>query len=240
MRVGRRSFSRVRSPVPHMYGGEGDGLMGLLRDVGRGGVQRWRTPVGCSVWALPHPPVASRFDDIDLPSAVKYLIASDPNLQVLGAAYLQHKCYSDSNAKKQVSTREPKGKGHGGAPLGGWRRWREPRSPGERLGVSTRPALPSQARSLQAMPKLVKLFNSPNQEVQRHATGAMRNLIYDNVENKLALVEENGIYELMRTLREPDDELRKNVTGWGQRQGWAGVLLPLGGGTRCPHPASWE
>ncbi|NXN46890.1 PKP3 protein, partial [Rhinoptilus africanus] len=110
------------------------------------------------------------FDDIDLPSAVKYLIASDPNLQVLGAAYLQHKCYSDGNAKKQ-------------------------------------------ARSLQAMPKLVKLFNSPNQEVQRHATGAMRNLIYDNVENKLALVEENGIYELMRTLREPDDELRKNVTG---------------------------
>ncbi|NXA41073.1 PKP3 protein, partial [Eudromia elegans] len=110
------------------------------------------------------------FDDIDLPSAVKYLIASDPNLQVLGAAYLQHKCYSDANAKKQ-------------------------------------------ARSLQAMPKLVKLFNSPNQEVQRHATGAMRNLIYDNAENKLALVEENGIYELMRTLREPDDELRKNVTG---------------------------
>lgn len=49
--------------------------------------------------------VASRFDDIDLPSAVKYLIASDPNLQVLGAAYLQHKCYSDSNAKKQVGTR---------------------------------------------------------------------------------------------------------------------------------------
>lgn len=72
------------------------------------------------------------------------------------------------------------------------------------------------------MPKLVKLFNSPNQEVQRHATGAMRNLIYDNAENKLALVEENGIYELMRTLREPDDELRKNVTGWGQCWGQAG------------------
>uniref|UniRef100_A0A8C4P3G6 Plakophilin-3 n=1 Tax=Dromaius novaehollandiae TaxID=8790 RepID=A0A8C4P3G6_DRONO len=134
---------------------------------GRGGVRGW----DALPWAVPHllvPP--PRFDDIDLPSAVKYLIASDPNLQVLGAAYLQHKCYSDGNAKKQ-------------------------------------------ARSLQAMPKLVKLFNSPNQEVQRHATGAMRNLIYDNAENKLALVEENGIYELMRTLREPDDELRKNVTG---------------------------
>ncbi|KAL8170097.1 UNVERIFIED_CONTAM: hypothetical protein K2H54_063205 [Gekko kuhli] len=109
------------------------------------------------------------FDDIDLPSAVKYLMASDPNLQVLGAAYIQHKCYSDNDAKKQ-------------------------------------------ARSLQAVSKLVKLFNHSNQEVQRHATGAMRNLIYDNTENKLALVEENGIYELMRTLREQDDELRKNVT----------------------------
>lgn len=59
----------------------------------------------------------------------------------------------------------------------------------------------------------MKLFNHANQEVQRHATGAMRNLIYDNAENKLALVEENGIFELLRTLREQDDELRKNVTG---------------------------
>uniref|UniRef100_A0A8C8Z1S6 Plakophilin-3 n=1 Tax=Prolemur simus TaxID=1328070 RepID=A0A8C8Z1S6_PROSS len=103
--------------------------------------------------------LSSGFDDIDLPSAVKYLMASDPNLQVLGAAYLQH------------------------------------------------------ARSLQAIPRLVKLFNHANQEVQRHATGAMRNLIYDNADNKLALVEENGIFELLRTLREQDDELRKNVTG---------------------------
>ncbi|KAM6157612.1 plakophilin-3 isoform 2-T2 [Rhynchocyon petersi] len=114
--------------------------------------------------------LSSGFDDIDLPSAVKYLMASDPNLQVLGAAYIQHRCYSDVAAKKQ-------------------------------------------ARSLQAVPRLVKLFNHANQEVQRHATGAMRNLIYDNADNKLALVEENGIFELLRTLREQDDELRKNVTG---------------------------
>ena len=59
----------------------------------------------------------------------------------------------------------------------------------------------------------MKLFNHANQEVQRHATGAMRNLVYDNADNKLALVEENGIFELLRTLREQDDELRKNVTG---------------------------
>lgn len=29
-------------------------------------------------------------------------MASDPNLQVLGAAYIQHRCYSDAAAKKQV------------------------------------------------------------------------------------------------------------------------------------------
>ncbi|XP_018418172.1 PREDICTED: plakophilin-3 isoform X4 [Nanorana parkeri] len=112
----------------------------------------------------------SGFDDMDMPSAVKYLMASDANLQVLGAAFIQHRCYNDAEAKKQ-------------------------------------------ARSLQAIPKLVKLFNHPNQEVQRHATGAMRNLIYDSPDNKMALVEENGIYELLLALKEQDDELRKNVTG---------------------------
>ncbi|KAG8563879.1 hypothetical protein GDO81_016230 [Engystomops pustulosus] len=112
----------------------------------------------------------SGFDDMSMPTAVKDLVADDPSLQVIGAAYIQHRCYSDAEAKKQ-------------------------------------------ARSLQAIPRLVKLFNNPNQEVQRHATGAMRNLIYDNADNKIALVEENGVNELLRALKEPDDELRKNVTG---------------------------
>ncbi|KAM4617634.1 plakophilin-3 isoform 2-T3 [Discoglossus pictus] len=112
----------------------------------------------------------SGFDDMDMSSAVKYLMASDPNLQVLGAAYIQHRCYSDTEAK-------------------------------------------AQARGYQAIPKLVKLFNNQNQEVQRHATGAMRNLIYDSPENKMALVEENGVYELLQALKDQDDELKKNVTG---------------------------
>ncbi|XP_075693072.1 plakophilin-3 isoform X1 [Rhinoderma darwinii] len=113
----------------------------------------------------------SGFEDMNMTTAVKYLVAEDdPSLQVIGAAYIQHRCYSDAEAKKQ-------------------------------------------ARSLQAIPRLVKLFNNPNQEVQRHATGAMRNLIYDSADNKMALVEENGVNELLRALKEQDDELRKNVTG---------------------------
>lgn len=73
----------------------------------------------------------------------------------------------------------------------------------------------------------MKLFNHANQEVQRHATGAMRNLIYDNADNKLALVEENGIFELLRTLREQDDELRKNVTGVPAPPPLPAVPLPV-------------
>lgn len=59
----------------------------------------------------------------------------------------------------------------------------------------------------------MKLFNSDNQEVQRFATGATRNIIYENMENKTALIEEGGIPQLVEALKEPDDELRKNITG---------------------------
>lgn len=69
-------------------------------------------------------------------------------------------------------------------------------------------------RRLKGIGELVKLFNSENQEVQRFATGATRNLIYENMDNKVALIEEGGIPELVQALKENDDELRKNITGW--------------------------
>lgn len=68
-------------------------------------------------------------------------------------------------------------------------------------------------RRLQGIELLVKLFNSPNQEVQRYATGAMRNVIYENKENKVVLIEKQGIPELVKALNDPDDELHKNITG---------------------------
>lgn len=68
-------------------------------------------------------------------------------------------------------------------------------------------------RRLKGISELVKLFNSENQEVQRFATGATRNIIYENMENKVALIEEGGIPQLVEALKEPDDELRKNITG---------------------------
>ncbi|KAA0723350.1 Plakophilin-3 [Triplophysa tibetana] len=68
-------------------------------------------------------------------------------------------------------------------------------------------------RSLKGIPVLVQLFSSENQEVQRYATGATRNLIYENMDNKTALIEAGGISKLIDALKELDDELLKNITG---------------------------
>lgn len=37
-----------------------------------------------------------------MPTAVRYLSESDPALQILGAAYIQHQCYHSNSAKNQV------------------------------------------------------------------------------------------------------------------------------------------
>lgn len=71
----------------------------------------------------------------------------------------------------------------------------------------------SQVRTLHGIPALVQLFSSENRAVQRYATGAMRNLIYENADNKAALVKAGGVTHLVNVLREPDEELRKTVTG---------------------------
>ncbi|KAM6981053.1 plakophilin-3 [Aplochiton taeniatus] len=71
----------------------------------------------------------------------------------------------------------------------------------------------NQVRTLRAVPALVQLFSSENQEVQRFSTGATRNLIYENADNKAALIEAGGVTRLVSVLKEPDEELRKNITG---------------------------
>ncbi|XP_019712539.1 plakophilin-3 isoform X2 [Hippocampus comes] len=46
-------------------------------------------------------------ETLDMARAVQYLREPDPDLQVLGAAYIQHECYNDSDAKNEV--RQSKG-----------------------------------------------------------------------------------------------------------------------------------
>lgn len=71
----------------------------------------------------------------------------------------------------------------------------------------------SQVRTLHGIPALVQLFSSDNQAVQRYATGATRNLIYENADNKAVLVDAGGVARLVSILGEPDEELRKTITG---------------------------
>uniref|UniRef100_A0A8C8GGF0 Uncharacterized protein n=1 Tax=Oncorhynchus tshawytscha TaxID=74940 RepID=A0A8C8GGF0_ONCTS len=111
-----------------------------------------------------------RINNLDMATAVRYLAEGDAELQVQGAAFIQHECYSDTEAKKEV-------------------------------------------HRYKGIPELVRLFNSENQEVARYATGATRNLIYENMDNKVALIEGGGIPQLIEALKVNDDELRKNITG---------------------------
>lgn len=66
---------------------------------------------------------------------------------------------------------------------------------------------------LHGIPALVQLFSSDHRAVLRYATGATRNLIYENSDNKAALVDAGGVARLVSILGEADEELRKTVTG---------------------------
>ena len=46
--------------------------------------------------------VSHRINALDMPTAVSYLESSDSELQVLGAAYIQHECYHNNDSKKLV------------------------------------------------------------------------------------------------------------------------------------------
>ncbi|XP_068164396.1 plakophilin-3-like [Antennarius striatus] len=71
----------------------------------------------------------------------------------------------------------------------------------------------NQVRALHGIPTLVQLFSSENRAVQRYATGATRNLIYENADNKVALVDAGGVMHLVSILSEHDEELQKTITG---------------------------
>ncbi|XP_034442909.1 plakophilin-3a isoform X1 [Hippoglossus hippoglossus] len=136
-----------------------------IQSVGRGmDIFNGQMEMGASMGNL------SGITSLDMATAVQHLREPDHDLQVLGAAYIQHECYNDSDAKHEV-------------------------------------------RRLKGITELVRLFNSDNQEVQRYATGAARNLIYESMENKVALIDEGGIPQLVEALKENDDELHKNITG---------------------------
>lgn len=71
----------------------------------------------------------------------------------------------------------------------------------------------SKVRALGGVPALVQLFSNDHLEVQRYATAATRNLIYENADNKAALIEAGGLMALVNVLSQHDEELWKTITG---------------------------
>ncbi|XP_065492983.1 plakophilin-2 [Caloenas nicobarica] len=68
--------------------------------------------------------------------------------------------------------------------------------------------------SLGGIPKLLQLLDIQNEDIQRAACGALRNLVFEDNDNKLEVSEQKGIPLLLRLLRQSRDvETKKQITG---------------------------
>lgn len=66
---------------------------------------------------------------------------------------------------------------------------------------------------LRGIGKLLKLLNS-EEEVQRAAAGALRNVVYQSDENKMEVKENDGLATILHVLKTSHDvETRRQLTG---------------------------
>lgn len=72
----------------------------------------------------------------------------------------------------------------------------------------------SQVFSLGGIPKLLQLLDVQNEDIQRAVCGALRNLVFEDNDNKLEVSEQRGIPLLLRVLQQTRDvETKKQITG---------------------------
>lgn len=75
------------------------------------------------------------------------------------------------------------------------------------------PFLP-QVYQLQGIPKLLHLLKVQNEDIQRAVCGALRNLVFEDNDNKLEVAELNGVPRLLHVLKQTRDlETKKQITG---------------------------
>uniref|UniRef100_A0A8C0J4R6 Plakophilin-2 n=1 Tax=Chelonoidis abingdonii TaxID=106734 RepID=A0A8C0J4R6_CHEAB len=86
---------------------------------------------------------------------------------------------------------------------------------------------------LGGIPKLLQLLKTQNEDIQRVASGALRNLVYEDNDNKLEVCERNGVPVLLHVLKQTKDvETKKQITGntcMGRREVTACSEEELGG-----------
>lgn len=67
---------------------------------------------------------------------------------------------------------------------------------------------------LRGIGKLLHLLCNDNEEVQRVAAGALRNVVYQSSENKMEVKENDGLATILRALKSSRDvETRRQLTG---------------------------
>ncbi|XP_018411596.1 PREDICTED: plakophilin-2 isoform X2 [Nanorana parkeri] len=68
--------------------------------------------------------------------------------------------------------------------------------------------------TLGGIPRLIRLLNSDNEELQRAACAALRNLVFEDNDNKLEVCEQRGMPILLTLLRDTQDlEIKRQITG---------------------------
>lgn len=68
--------------------------------------------------------------------------------------------------------------------------------------------------TLGGIPRLIRLLSSDNEEVQRAACAALRNLVFEDNDNKLEVCEQRGMPILLNLLRDTQDlEIKRQITG---------------------------
>lgn len=74
--------------------------------------------------------------------------------------------------------------------------------------------LPPQVHQLRGIPRLLQLLKVQNEDVQRAVCGALRNLVFEDNDNKLEVAELNGVPRLLQVLKQTRDlESKKQITG---------------------------
>uniref|UniRef100_A0A8C2K8V2 Plakophilin 3a n=1 Tax=Cyprinus carpio TaxID=7962 RepID=A0A8C2K8V2_CYPCA len=111
-RINNRQTSRASNMSSSMYGSAGfsgsQGNLAMMQQgrLSRAGSVRSMHSVGRGKDVFDGMDMTGSMGNLsglDMPTAINYLDESDQNLQMLGAAYIQHECYHNNDAKKQVN-----------------------------------------------------------------------------------------------------------------------------------------
>uniref|UniRef100_A0A672QMN3 Plakophilin-3-like n=2 Tax=Sinocyclocheilus grahami TaxID=75366 RepID=A0A672QMN3_SINGR len=128
----------------------------------------------------------SGLNSLDMPTAISYLDESDQNLQMLGAAYIQHECYNNNDAKKQVNQLK-------GIPLLVQLFTSESQEVQRYATGATRNLIYESMENkvslieVGGIPKLMEALREPDNELRKNITGILWNLSSkDNLKERLA------------------------------------------------------